>query len=88
MGVSCDSFNPDTNAEIGRTQGTRNEHVHAVMRVREWYRKYQVRIVHHRYCTNSMLIHVGPEQSSWGKGQGGLCVCRGGQVLFKGQQPL
>ncbi|KAK3603595.1 hypothetical protein CHS0354_017312 [Potamilus streckersoni] len=41
LAVSCDSFNPETNALIGRQQGRRN-HLDSLMRVRKWCQVYQV----------------------------------------------
>jgi hypothetical protein len=42
MGVSCDSFDPQVNALIGRQQGTK-DHLKALMKVRAWCSKYKVR---------------------------------------------
>ncbi|KAL3832556.1 hypothetical protein ACJMK2_024189 [Sinanodonta woodiana] len=41
LAVSCDSFNPETNALIGRQQGRRN-HLDSLMRVRKWCQGHQV----------------------------------------------
>ena len=41
LAISCDSFNEDTNIEIGRRQGNKN-HLGALRRIREWCRDYQV----------------------------------------------
>ena len=41
MGVSCDSFKPETNELIGRQQG-KKDHLQSLTRVREWCTKYKV----------------------------------------------
>ena len=42
LAVSCDSFIPETNALIGRQQGTR-DHLQSLRRVREWCVTYKVK---------------------------------------------
>lgn len=42
LAVSCDSFDPDTNAKIGRQQGNRCNHLNTVRQVRDWCDKYEV----------------------------------------------
>ena len=41
LAISCDSFNEETNIEIGRRQGNKN-HLSGLCRIREWCRDYRV----------------------------------------------
>ena len=41
IAVSCDSFNPETNATIGRQQG-RKDHLKSLHKVQNWCQKYKV----------------------------------------------
>ena len=41
LAISCDSFNEDTNIEIGRRQGNKS-HLSSLFRIREWCHTYQV----------------------------------------------
>ncbi|XP_026804307.1 radical S-adenosyl methionine domain-containing protein 2-like [Rhopalosiphum maidis] len=42
LAVSCDSFDADTNREIGRRQGGRTDHVAKLYEVREWCGQYKI----------------------------------------------
>ena len=42
LAISCDSFNPETNAVIGRQQGSRQTHLESLQRVRSWCQQYKV----------------------------------------------
>lgn len=41
LAISCDSFNEDTNREIGRGQGN-NHHIRKLHRIHSWCLQYQV----------------------------------------------
>lgn len=43
LGVSVDSFDPATNAKIGRGGDANNQHVHRMLRVRQWCRDYHIK---------------------------------------------
>lgn len=42
LAVSCDSFDAETNRQIGRRQGPRTDHVAKLYEVREWCARYQI----------------------------------------------
>lgn len=42
LAVSCDSFDEDTNRAIGRSQGSRTDHISKVYMVREWCARYRI----------------------------------------------
>ena len=44
LGVSVDSFDPATNAEIGRGGDANNQHVQRMLRVRQWCRDYHIQL--------------------------------------------
>ncbi len=41
LAISCDSFNEETNYNIGRTEGQKN-HLNSLMVVRNWCKAYKV----------------------------------------------
>ena len=58
LAVSCDSFDPETNALIGRQQGSK-DHLQCLHRVRDWCLQYKVqklKIITH--CQTSFLCVV------------------------------
>ncbi|XP_022317272.2 S-adenosylmethionine-dependent nucleotide dehydratase RSAD2-like [Crassostrea virginica] len=42
LAVSCDSFDPATNREIGRQNSTKKDHLESLYRVRDWCQEYKV----------------------------------------------
>jgi len=43
LGVSVDSFDPSTNAKIGRGGDANNQHVRRMLRVRQWCRDHRIK---------------------------------------------
>ncbi len=44
MAISCDSFDPDTNVDLGRAEKGSGRHVRRVFQVAEWCRERRIKV--------------------------------------------